>query len=144
MSVQARVTIHSGDRPSAQRVIARVATSGVNVMFLNAPFTIPAAFLRGFEYPGTRRLVALYWTPLGDEACFDDGQQSATGLSDNFVYLDLIRRPDVATWLANNHLELGNSDIEANHWLVVDAVTCEVYAAHWREARQAVIRQVIP
>src|SRR5262245_30560436 len=43
-------------------------------MFLKAPFALPTTFLRHFGYPGKRRFVALYWTPSGDEACFDDGQ----------------------------------------------------------------------
>jgi hypothetical protein len=113
-------------------------------MFLKAPFPIPADFLRTFGYPGSRRFVALYWTPMGDEACFDDGQQSACGLSDNWVYLSLLRRKDVWAWRGENGLNFGNSDEEAQHWLVVNTETGEVDAAHWREARQAVIRQAIP
>lgn len=113
-------------------------------MFLKAPFALPADFLRNFRYPGSRRYVGLYWTPMGDEACWDDGQQSACGLSDNWVYLAFLRRRDVWAWRDENGLKFGNSEEDAQHWLVVDCETGEVYAAHWREARQAVIRQEIP
>src|SRR5205823_5893887 len=42
-------------------------------MLRKAPFTLPAAFLAAFGYPGGRRFVALFWEPSGDEACYDDG-----------------------------------------------------------------------
>lgn len=113
-------------------------------MFIKAPFLLPADFLRAFGYPGPRRLVALYWTPMGDEACFDDGQSSACGLSDNWLYLSFMRRTDVWAWRDEHELNCGNSDEEAVHWLVVDANTDEVYAAPKAEARQAVIDQQLP
>jgi site-specific recombinase XerD len=42
-------------------------------MFLRAPFKLPPAFLAAFGYAGGRRLVARFWEPCGDEACYDDG-----------------------------------------------------------------------
>jgi hypothetical protein len=113
-------------------------------MFLKAPFPLPTDFLPNYGYTNGRRFVGLYWEPCGDESCYDDGQASACGMTDNWLFLGFVRRPDVAAWLSDNGITLGNSDEEAKHWLVVDAHTGEVYAAHWREARQAVIRQAIP
>jgi hypothetical protein len=113
-------------------------------MFTKAPFLIPSGFLRAFGYPGPRRFVALYWTPMGDEACFDDGQSSACGLSDNHLYLSLLRRKDVWAWRDEEELHFGNSDKPATHWLVVDGDTGEVYAAPKDEALRAVIDQTIP
>jgi len=113
-------------------------------MFIKAPFLIPTGFLRSFGYPCPRRLVALYWTPLGDEACFDDGQHSACGLADNWLYLSFLRRQDVWAWRDENDLNFGTSDEDAEHWLVVDAHTGEVYAAPRDEARRAVIDQDLP
>ena len=46
--------------------------------------------------------------------------------------------------MGENGIMIGNSEAEARHWLVVDAETGEVHAAHWREARRAVVRQEIP
>jgi hypothetical protein len=113
-------------------------------VFTKAPFLIPDGFLRSFGYPGPRRFVALFWTSLGDEACFDDGQSLACGLSDNHLYLSFLRRKDVWAWRDENELSFGNSDEEATHWLIVDADTGEVYAAPRAEARQAVIDQTVP
>jgi hypothetical protein len=113
-------------------------------MFIKAPFLIPDGFLRSFGYPGDRKLIALFWTSLGDEACFDDGQTSACGLCDNWLYLSFLRRKDVWAWRDEHELQFGNSDEEATHWLVVDANTGEVYAAPKAEARRAVFDQNLP
>jgi hypothetical protein len=107
-------------------------------MFLKSPFTLPTDFLAKFGYTNGRRFVGLYWEPCGDESCYDDGQGSACGMTDNWFFLDFIRRQKVAAWRSENDLHLGDSEEEARHWLVVDAETSEVYAAPWREARQAV------
>jgi hypothetical protein len=46
----------------------------------------------------------------------------------------------VGRWLDENQINLGNSDETAQHWLVVDALTGDLYAAPSREA-SAVVRQ---
>jgi hypothetical protein len=113
-------------------------------MIFKAPFRLPPDFLRSFGYPGGRRFVALFWEPCGDEACYDDGVSSACGLSNNWLYLDFIHRPDVQAWLDANGVNLGNSDEPARHWLVVDAATGEVYAAPEPEARMVLFHQRLP
>jgi hypothetical protein len=110
-------------------------------MFLNAPFRLPPGFLANLGYPGSRRLVALYWEPCGDEAAFDDGVSSAVGTSDNWLFLDVIRQPDVRHWLDENGLNLGSSDEPASHWLIADALTGDLYAATSREAHAIVCGQ---
>lgn len=102
---------------------------------LLAPFRLPDDFLADLGYPGERRFVGLHWTPLGDELCFDDGERSGCGICDHWLYRSLVRRPEVAAWLGDNAIHLGNSDEQAEHWLVVDGDTGEVYAAAWRDAR---------
>jgi hypothetical protein len=109
-------------------------------MLLKAPFRLPPGFLAAFG----RRFVALYWEPCGDEVCYDDGVSSACGLCDNWLYLDFIHQLPVAGWLEENDINLGNSDQPAQHWLVVDSTTGEVYAAPSREAHAAVFRQEVP
>jgi hypothetical protein len=113
-------------------------------MILKAPFQLPAGFLAKFGYPGQRRFVALYWEPSGDEACYDDGVSSACGCSDNWLYLDFIRQPDVRRWLDTNGVHLGNSDEQARSWLVVDAQTGDLYAAPTGEACRILRTQSIP
>jgi hypothetical protein len=84
--------------------------------------------------------VRLYWEPSGDEAAFDDGISSAVGLSDNWLYLSVIRQPQVHRWLEEQGLHLGNSDEPARHWLVADPLTGDVYAAPIREAVRILLR----
>jgi hypothetical protein len=113
-------------------------------MILKAPFRLPTDFLTRFGYQGERRVVALYWEPCGDEACYDDGISSACGMSDNWLYLAFIHQTDVQPWLDEKGIHLGNSDEAARHWLVVDAATCEVYAAPRSEAFRILRTQTIP
>jgi hypothetical protein len=113
-------------------------------MLIKAPFHLPAGFLGAYGYRGNRRFIALYWEPCGDEACCDDGVSSSCGMANNWLYFDFVHRPEVSQWLTENHLNLGNSDEPAEHWLIVDALTNELYAAPVGEASQAVRRQQLP
>jgi len=113
-------------------------------MILKAPFRVPADFLTAFGYKGNRRFVALYWEPCGDEAAYDDGISSAVGMSDNWLFLDFLHRDDVGRWLDENHLHVGSSDESAQHWLVVDALTNDLYSAPTGEAVRILRTQNIP
>ncbi len=113
-------------------------------MILKAPFRLPLGFLQAFGYEGGRRFVALYWEPSGDEACYDDGVSYACGMSDNWLYLRFIHQPEVRRWLDEQGLNLGNSDESAEHWLIADALTGDLYAAPRREALEIVRRQQPP
>jgi hypothetical protein len=113
-------------------------------MLVKAPFRLPPGFLHAFGYSGDRRLVALYWEPCGDEACFDDGVTSACGLCDNWLYLDYVRLPNIERWLRDNGIHLGNSDEPARHWLVVDALSNDLYAAPVAQASAIVRTQQLP
>ena len=110
-------------------------------MILKAPFALPPHFLAAFGYHGGRRFVALFWEPSGDEACYDDGRSYACGLSDNWLFLDFVHRPEVSLWLDANGINLGSSDESAQHWLLVDGGTGEIYAAPCQEARAVLLRQ---
>ena len=111
---------------------------------LKAPFVLSPDFLPSFGYRRGRRVIALYWEPCGDEACYDDGVHSACGTCDGWKYLDLVRRPDVRRWLDENGIHLGGSDESARHRLVVDAQTGEVHAAPCEEAKRLVRLQRLP
>src|SRR3954471_21763287 len=113
-------------------------------MLIKAPFRLHAGFLAAFGYPSARRFVALYWEPCGDEASWDDGVSSAVGMSDNWLYLDFIRQPQVRQWIDANGLNLGNSDESAQHWWVADSTTGDLYAAPRREAYAVVHNQQLP
>jgi hypothetical protein len=113
-------------------------------MLLKAPFPLPSGFLAAFGYTYGRRFVALYWEPCGDEACFDDGQSYACGMSDNWLNLDFKRQPEVRQWIDANRLNLGSSDELAQHWLVADTATGNLYAAPCRVAHAIVHQQELP
>jgi hypothetical protein len=113
-------------------------------MFLTAPFRLSHGFLTAFGYHGAHRLVALYWEPCRDEACYHDGQNYACGLCNNWLYLDFVRRADVCRWFDENGIHLGNSEEPAQHWLIVDSLTGEVHAAPGREALALLRRQQLP
>jgi hypothetical protein len=113
-------------------------------MLLEAPFKLPPGFLAAFGYPGDRRFVALFWEPCGDEAGFDDGVSFACGSSNNWLYLDFIRRDGVRCWLDQHDLNLGNSDEPAQHWLIVDTETGDLFAAPSGEAGPVVRNQRLP
>ncbi len=66
---------------------------------VKAPFRLPDGWLTAFGYPGSRRFVAVFWEPCGDEACFDDGVSYSCGMSDNWLYLRFIHQQPVHHWL---------------------------------------------
>ena len=113
-------------------------------MLIKALFRLPSGFLDAFGYPGGRRFVALYWEPCGDEASWDDGISSAVGMSDNWLYLDFIRQPNVRQWMEANNLNLGNSGESATHWWLADRATGDLYAGPRREAYAVVHNQQLP
>lgn len=105
---------------------------------------MPADWLTQFGYHGGRQFVSLYWEPCGDEACYDDGISSACGMSDNWLYLAFIRKPPLADWLDEHGIRLGDSEREAQHLLVVDTHTGDLYAAGRREAVSVLVEQHLP
>ncbi len=83
----------------------------------------PPMIAEAIGYPGRARYVAFYWTPYGDEVIYSDGRLSADGHWP--AWLLFVRHSSIAP-----HLEaynLGSSDEEATHWLLVDRVNCTMY-----------------
>ena len=52
--------------------------------------------------------------------------------------------PTCRRWMEEHGLNLGNSDEPAQHWLVADALTGDLYAAPTREASTVVRQQQLP
>jgi hypothetical protein len=80
------------------------------------PLGCPAQLVELSGYDGAGRLVAMWWTPLGDELMFSDGTITATGHYRG--WLAFCAHP--LTRLFLNPYELGSSEHEAEHWLLVD------------------------
>ena len=83
------------------------------------------------------RYFALYWQPCGDESMYDDGRHSGTGCWSG--YLAWVRHPAVALELARYNL--GSSDCEATHRVVIDRRERKAYAAPVGEARRVLHEQ---
>ena len=78
---------------------------------------------------GPRRYVLLHWEPAGDELAWSDGAHSGAGQLDHWLFLDLVHRPQVHAWLVEHQIDLGSSDAEATHALVVDRHTGGAHVA---------------
>ena len=52
--------------------------------------------------------------------------------------------PKCARWLDENGIHLGSSDESADHWLIVDASTGDLYAAPSHEAKPILRLQRMP
>ena len=81
-------------------------------------FRCPAEFWAAFGYTGRQRHVGLWWERAGDEASFCDGECTVVG-AEWAAYLTLVEHP--RNWpLLDLDVELGDSDTEATHMLVLD------------------------
>jgi hypothetical protein len=79
------------------------------------PIPVPPMLEEAMGYDGNGRLVAFYWGG-GDEAYYADGYQSACGEWDAFLLF--VEHPAVEPALAG--YDLGSSEDEARHWLILD------------------------
>jgi hypothetical protein len=78
---------------------------------------LPRNWVRAFGYDGEARYVAFYRTPVGDEAMYDDGQVSGDGNWQLFLTLRH-QHPEL-----DQRYNVGDSDAEADHWLLLDRET---------------------
>lgn len=98
--------------------------------------SVPPMLETAFGYPPGRgtgseatlpRFVAFSWTAGGDEASFSDGRRSGVGMLNNDAYLAFVHHRAIQPHLAE--FNLGASDEEAGHWLVLDREERQLYAA---------------
>jgi len=134
---------------------------------LKAP--VPPMFEAALGYQGDARYVAFYWQPAGDEVMYDDGHASGDG--DWWAWIEFENHSAVAPhlWLpcpqcggrgTTNTLEndpcdacdgsgllplnLGSSDFEADHWLILDRQERKFYVAPIVTARRFLQEQWPP
>ena len=98
---------------------------------------LPRNWEQAFGYDGEARYVAFYWTPVGDEAVYDDGQVSGHGNWQMFLTLRH-QHPEL-----DRRYNLGSSDGEADHWLLLDRETRDL-AVLSKAVAQARLRQQWP
>jgi hypothetical protein len=95
---------------------------------LQAP--VPPMLAKAIGYKGEARFVSFQWTPYGDEADYSDGRMSATG--NWHAFLTYIHHPAVSPHL--REYDLGSSDSDAKHALILDREKHEVFIAPVEEA----------
>jgi hypothetical protein len=105
------------------------------------PFSQPHAFAAQLGYCGGRRFVAAYWDPLGDDVTVHDDRWSATGLGDRYAWSDFVYQKQIQTWLGQRDINVGNSDEEATHWLIIDRLTNDGFIASRNHGRQIIQQQ---
>jgi hypothetical protein len=92
---------------------------------------VPPMLEEAIGYNGEAHFVSFHWTPGGDEAYYDDRQRAGTGEWQG--YLAFVQHPVVKPLLAQYNL--GDSDREAQHWLILDRHTRKLYVALVKDAR---------
>jgi hypothetical protein len=100
--------------------------------------TLPRNWERAFGYDGDACHVAFYWTPAGDEAIYDDGHGAGDG---NWRMFSTLRHthPEL-----DEQYNLGYSEVEADHWLLLNRQTRELDALPVAEARAKLREQWPP
>ena len=101
---------------------------------------VPPILAKAIGYAGRARYVAFNWTPYGDEAEYFDGRLSATG---NWqAFLAYIQHPAISPHLQD--YDLGSSDSEAKHVLILDQAILEMFIAPVKEAEKFLTEQWPP
>src|SRR5918992_4292449 len=102
---------------------------------LNIP--VPPMLAKAIGYKGDARFVSFHWTPYGDEADYSDGRSSGTG---NWqAFLAFIHHPAVSPLLEG--YDLGSSDSEAKHALILDQEKPALFVAPVKEAEKFLSEQ---
>ena len=100
------------------------------------PIEPPEALAETLGYGGQARTVAFYWG-AGDEAYYYDGHLSTQAEWD--TYLLFVRHPLIAPALQGYNL--GSSEEEATHWLLLDREAPQITIAPARVAQQVLTAQ---
>jgi hypothetical protein len=88
-------------------------------------------------YRGKARFISFHWTPAGDETDYSGGRVSATG---NWqAFLTFIQHPAVSHHLKD--YDLGSSDSEAKHALLLDQKELALFVAPVRDAEKFLSEQ---
>jgi hypothetical protein len=77
---------------------------------------------------GPHRYISLWWESAGDELAFSDGARSGAGQLNHWHWLEYVRfGGPIYGWLVEHQVNLGSSDDQATHALLVDSEASEAY-----------------
>jgi hypothetical protein len=93
---------------------------------------LPADAAKLFGYPGESRFVGFFWDPIGDEVYYDD-TRFYNGYGTTPVFLLYRQHPAVSCHL--DEYNLGDSEEEATHWLIIDRETNRASIATSQDAK---------
>src|SRR5687767_3860183 len=92
---------------------------------------VPPMLSKAMGYTGEAQYVSFQWTPYGDEADYSDGRLSGTG---NWqAFFAYIQHPAVSPFL--KEYDLGSSDSEARHAIILDRNKLKIMVASVKEAQ---------
>ena len=109
-------------------------------MWVKLAIPVPLGIAALCGYPGEARYVGLCWEPCGDECEYDDGRVSGTGCWG--PYLAYTQHRAVGPALAA--YDLGSSDGEPRHILIIDQGERTAIIADVRTGREFLRRQNHP
>jgi hypothetical protein len=109
-------------------------------MWVELTVPVPPGLAELCSYPGEARHVGLCWQPCGDECEYDDGRLSGTGSW--APYLAYTQHRAVAPALLS--YDLGASDSEPKHLLIIDRVENKASVADLRTGRDFLRQQGHP
>ncbi len=110
--------------------MSKQVTAVSDLTSLNVP--VPPMLAKAMGYRGNARYVSFQWTPYGDETDYSDGRGSGTG--DWQAFLAFIHHPAVRPQLQG--YDLGSSDSEAKHALILDQEQQILFIAPARDAEK--------
>ena len=90
---------------------------------------VPPMLEKAIGYNGEARFVSFRWTPGGDEADYDDGQRGGTGNWQGF--LAYTHHPIISPLISD--YDLGSSEAQAKHTLILDRNERKLYVATVKE-----------
>jgi hypothetical protein len=105
------------------------------------PFPLPQRFAEQLGYRRDRRFVAAYWEPGGDEVTVRDDSFLACGMGDWFPWTRFFHQPELRLWRIKNKINLGSSDEEATHWLIIDRATNQGFITPSEQAYKCIQQQ---